>query len=138
MQFEYDESEWSESQFIKLNHKTIEKALMEYQKQNESYKAKFKMHGNEHALKVSEMFSQKMSIFQNKEWIIRYLTIEVMTRKMALWDDLFAVLEKPEMEYVSDITLRYLESIGVLEQKSKIIEFSFKMEKQYDLEKKYI
>ena len=61
-----------------------------------------------------------------------------MTRKSSLWDDLFNMLSKPEMEYLSDITLKYLEGIGMLEEKQKIIDFSFKVEKQYDLEKKYL
>jgi hypothetical protein len=65
----------------------------------------------------------------NKEWLIRYLTIEVMTKKFSHWEDLFRKLNMPEVEYASDITFKYLEEIGMLNHEEEILDYSKRVEK---------
>jgi hypothetical protein len=55
---------------------------------------------------VCEEIKKDLQEFLDIHWLIQYLTIEVMLRKKQLWNNLFQLIEIPNLEAKDDLTLK--------------------------------
>ena len=110
--------------FLKLNRETIRLCKL------------FENIKNKNAEKIAFILKNQIEDFKSKMWIIEMLTIEVMTKKVSYWKEIFRETSIEFFEPNEKMTMIKLIESGFLNYRIIIEQTSKKAEKQYNIEKR--
>lgn len=113
-EYELDKYDWQNGSFLKLNFITIDKKLNYLIRTNEILKEKFETEKNLQAVSICEKFLRSLDDFRSQAWLIQYLTIEVMVKKLNHWNELFNLCNIETQDFIHNISLSYLVELGFL------------------------
>lgn len=104
--FDLDKQDWLTSPFLKLNFTLLDKKVSHFSRNIILLLKKFEAANLDQAFHVTMRFKEDLDDFNKNIWIIKFLTVEVMLKKMTLWKELFQKCELNPLEPNDDLTFK--------------------------------